>query len=354
VKILTYFPYCRSALLAAEKRKIKDIQQLMIKGKKISRKEIAEAAGVSDAMVSYALSDTSKVKIKAETRERIRRIAEEKGYMPNFIGRALVNRQSYNIGLLMPAKCVSAISLHYLYMLHGLSNAINDTEYCLSTFFGANDKYYHKIMEGRVDGIVIMDSGFDKSYVEKTINIGLPTVIMNLDYDIKDFSKTACIRPDHEKLISVAFDYFMSHNCKKILYINNPSLCSPAMMLYEAFNMECGKYASQGVLGTTIAPAENFSQQIENIFKSGQKWDAFLVNGNIYNIELYKIAEKLGLIPEKDFKVFTSHSCKNEPCKGPLYVHASEKIGKMAWEILYSMLNEKGKGKKILIPYEKI
>lgn len=326
----------------------------MIKGKKISRKEIAEAAGVSDAMVSYALSDTSKVKIKAETRERIRRIAEEKGYMPNFIGRALVNRQSYNIGLLMPAKCVSAISLHYLYMLHGLSNAINDTEYCLSTFFGANDKYYHKIMEGRVDGIVIMDSGFDKSYVEKTINIGLPTVIMNLDYDIKDFSRTACIRPDHENFISLAFEYFISYNCKKILYINNPSLCSPTLLLHESFNRECEKHASEGVIGTTLTPAENFSQQVENIFLSEQKWDAFLINGQNYCIELCRTAEKLGLIPEKDFKIFTSNSCRIELCNGPLYVHAAEKIGEMAWDILYSMLNGKGKGAKILVPYEKV
>jgi len=326
----------------------------MIKNKKISRKDIAEAAGVSDAMVSYALSDNSKVKIKAETREKIRRIAKEKGYMPNFIGRALVNRQSYNIGLLMPEKCVSSITLYYIYLLHSISGAINDTDYCLSMFFGANEKYYHKIMEGRVDGIIIIDSGFNKDYVEKTINIGLPTVIVNLDYDIKDFSRTACIRPDHEQFISDAFRYFIDKGCRKILYINNPMQCSPTLLLHEAFNRECEKYVSAGVIGTTLSPSENFPRQIENIFLSGQKWDAFLINGYNSNIEFCRVAKKLNLILEKDFKIFTSHSCKCDPCEGPLYVQASEKIGKMAWDILYSMLNGKAKGSKILVPYEKI
>ena len=45
-------------------------------GKNVSRREVAVAAGVSDAMVSYAFSTTTKVKIKDSTRERIKKIAE--------------------------------------------------------------------------------------------------------------------------------------------------------------------------------------------------------------------------------------------------------------------------------------
>ena len=66
----------------------------------------------------------------------------------------------------------------------------------------------------------------------------------------------------------------------------------------------------EGMTGTTVTPSEKFTQQIENIFLSGQKWDAFLINGQNYCIELCRAAEKFGMVPEKDFKIFTSHSCQ--------------------------------------------
>ena len=65
----------------------------------VSMKDVAAKCGVSVASVSKALNGHSD--ISEETRERVRRVADELGYHPNSIARALKTNRSYNIGVLM-------------------------------------------------------------------------------------------------------------------------------------------------------------------------------------------------------------------------------------------------------------
>lgn len=65
--------------------------------KRVGIADVAAVAGVSVTTVSHALSGQGK--ISARTRARVRRIAEELGYAPNRIARAMRTRRSGIIGL---------------------------------------------------------------------------------------------------------------------------------------------------------------------------------------------------------------------------------------------------------------
>jgi len=65
----------------------------------VSIKDIAQTAGVSPSTVSRALSDHPR--ISAETKERIRRLAEEMGYTPSLLARSLVTRDTATIGIVI-------------------------------------------------------------------------------------------------------------------------------------------------------------------------------------------------------------------------------------------------------------
>ena len=52
-------------------------------GKRVTLKDIATAAGVTTATVSYVLNDTPGQKIAPETRERVLKAARELSYVPN-------------------------------------------------------------------------------------------------------------------------------------------------------------------------------------------------------------------------------------------------------------------------------
>jgi LacI family transcriptional regulator len=66
---------------------------------RVSIKDIAKAAGVSHSTVSRALSDSPLV--RAETRARIKRLAQKMGYSPSAIARSLVTRRTLTVGLVV-------------------------------------------------------------------------------------------------------------------------------------------------------------------------------------------------------------------------------------------------------------
>jgi len=69
-------------------------------GKRVTIREVADAAGVSPAAVSYALRG---IHVSEETQERVRRVATELGYEAHPIARALASGRTGMIGILGPS-----------------------------------------------------------------------------------------------------------------------------------------------------------------------------------------------------------------------------------------------------------
>ena len=69
-------------------------------GKRVTIREVADAAGVSTAAVSYALRG---VQVSVETQERVRQVADELGYEANPIARALASGRTGMVGILGPS-----------------------------------------------------------------------------------------------------------------------------------------------------------------------------------------------------------------------------------------------------------
>jgi LacI family transcriptional regulator len=67
----------------------------------VSINDVASAAGVSKSTVSQVLNGNSQARIKIETQENIRRIAQELGYRPNRMARSLGRRRTDTIGLMV-------------------------------------------------------------------------------------------------------------------------------------------------------------------------------------------------------------------------------------------------------------
>ena len=70
--------------------------------KKISLKDIAEAAGVSTALVSFVLNGKKKeYRVGEETAQRILKIANEMNYQPNLAAKSLRSGKTKTIGILL-------------------------------------------------------------------------------------------------------------------------------------------------------------------------------------------------------------------------------------------------------------
>ena len=66
----------------------------------VSLKELAKAAGVSEATASLAMNDRPGV--NASTKERVRQLADTLGYIPNKTAQNLAKKTSNLIGMIVP------------------------------------------------------------------------------------------------------------------------------------------------------------------------------------------------------------------------------------------------------------
>jgi LacI family transcriptional regulator len=67
----------------------------------VTRDDVARAAGVSTAVVSYVVNSGPRP-VAAATAERVRRAINELGYRPNGVARALVTNRTYALAFIVP------------------------------------------------------------------------------------------------------------------------------------------------------------------------------------------------------------------------------------------------------------
>ncbi|MDQ0109058.1 LacI family transcriptional regulator [Chitinophaga terrae (ex Kim and Jung 2007)] len=125
--------------------------------KKVSLKDIATAAGVSTALVSYVLTNKEKeARIGEEMAKKIREIARQLNYQPNHIARSLKSGRSFTIGLVM-ADISNAFFANIARTIEDEAKRNNYT-----VIFGSSDENVDKsqdlinvLLNRQVDGLII-------------------------------------------------------------------------------------------------------------------------------------------------------------------------------------------------------
>jgi DNA-binding LacI/PurR family transcriptional regulator len=69
---------------------------------RITARDVARHAGVSQPTVSLVLSGNPRARVAPATRERVLQAVEALGYRPNLLARALVQRRSSSLGVIVP------------------------------------------------------------------------------------------------------------------------------------------------------------------------------------------------------------------------------------------------------------
>lgn len=329
--------------------------------KRISRRDVAKAAGVSLTTVTHALAGTPGARVNNETRKLVKRVAAELGYKPSFIGRALSVGKTYTVGLLLPRFGVLRYGF-YQDICMGLSEAMKPDDYNMLLLFRDDDFSYMKVIEqGRVDAFVIIQSDFGNSHIERVSASGIPTVVVNKWVDTEKYPNLACVCSDNKKFVCDFLDDFQSLGCKSVLAIHDYLACDTNSRMQRFFTEELETRAASGLTGATVIPLkeEECRRQFLNFFRSGQRWDGIFTDSAFLGDLLAGIASECGLQAGKDFILITTCTDKNFPGRKKLeysfYYQQGELIGRESWKLLTSMLcGGAALGKKtIFIPYEK-
>lgn len=183
---------------------------------RVTSVQVAQKAGVSQAAVSRVFTPGASVSEK--TAQKVRKAAQELGYRPNSLARAMVSGKSRIIGL------VVAYLDNYFYpdVVERLSTRLQERGYHVLVFMASQtagniDDVMAEILDYQVDGIVVASVAMSSEITDRCQAAGVPIVLFNRDQDdISTSSVTSdnfgggaalasvLINDDHDKIAYIA------------------------------------------------------------------------------------------------------------------------------------------------------
>ena len=174
--------------------------------------EIAALAGVSSAAVSRYLNGGS---ISEEKKEKIRKVIEETGYVPNVAARSLRQQRSNSIGVVVPKINSDSVSN----LLEGVSSVLSKSGYL--TIFGnaGNDKkqeldYLRMMQEARLAGIILMGTVLTPSHIRFFKESTRPIVVCGQNHP-----SVSCIYHDDRRAAREIARHIIGKGRRKLAYV---------------------------------------------------------------------------------------------------------------------------------------
>ncbi|SHE40844.1 transcriptional regulator, LacI family [Arenibacter palladensis] len=182
---------------------------------KTSLKDIAKIVGVSIPLVSYVLSNKGKEnRVSEKTAKRIREVAKELNYHPNWNARSLKTNKTRSIGVI-----VADISNPFF---SNLARTIEDEAFSqdYTVIFGSSDEKvekFNKVLDflkmRQVDGFIIAAPEGSREIIADLAKAGIPFVL--IDRFFNDLT-TNYVTVDNFKASMQATNYLLGKGNKKI------------------------------------------------------------------------------------------------------------------------------------------
>jgi len=151
-------------------------------GERVTSLQVARDAGVSRSAVSRVF--TPGASVSAHTREKVLRAADELGYRPNVLARAVITGRSRMIGLVV----AYLENQFYPLVVERLSVALQAEGYHVLVFMASSTTddlqgVVNEILDHQVEGIVLASVSMSSDLAARCNDHGIPVVLFNRDQD---------------------------------------------------------------------------------------------------------------------------------------------------------------------------
>ena len=185
----------------------------------VSMKDISIACGVSVATVSKALNDHND--IGSETKKYIKKVADEMGYLPNSMAKALKTHRTYNIGVLFAEEAYSGLTHdYYAFVLDSFKRTVEEKGYDI-TFVNSSKarseriSYLEHCRSRGFDGIAIVCADFYSQEIMQLVRGNIPTV--TLDHI---FNNISAIMSDNVQGMQDLLTYIYEKGHRRVAFIH--------------------------------------------------------------------------------------------------------------------------------------
>jgi len=188
--------------------------------KRVTIKDVAQAAGVSTQTVSRVMNKFSYVSV--ETRQRVEAVVEQLGYRPSTLARSLIQRRSYTLGVvtfglkfLGPSRTLNGIAdqadkLGYMLLMKELDNFEKNSL----------NEVMDSLLARQVDGIVWVapEIGNNHDWVEKSGNIPAPVLFLAM----RPRMGISSVATDNYQGAVMATQHLLEKGRKRVGHISGP------------------------------------------------------------------------------------------------------------------------------------
>lgn len=156
----------------------------------VSSKDVAKAAGVSQATVSYVLNNVPGIKIKPETRDAVLAAAKALNYVPNLNARNMRLKKSMSLAIVSD-KNISHFG--FMKMMDGIKAAVMPRNYSLTFCFDRSQEseqaeHVQYFISNRIDGIIFALANPSESHCAFLTEKNIPFVIIHPNSRIERFN----------------------------------------------------------------------------------------------------------------------------------------------------------------------
>ena len=189
----------------------------------VTIRDVATRAGVAISSVSAALNGTPGV--SDATRQRVRRLAEEMGYVPSLRGKSLSARRAFALGLVIQREATILESDPFFpSFISGLESVLAGSGYALVLQMEeepdkALQRYGQLAGDRRVDGVFLADIQVDDPRIELLQQLGMPAVGVNSEPRKFPFPS---VTQDHVAGIETLISYLAESGHKSIIHVSGP------------------------------------------------------------------------------------------------------------------------------------
>lgn len=190
----------------------------------VTLRDIASETGLSVSAVSMALKDHSRIGV--ETKTRVRKVAKQLGYVPNSAGRALRERRSGALALIVPNTSQHVFGhAYFMHVLTGVTDAANDVDALVSISTNRDASHdmvaYERVMRsGSADGAIVTSAAVDDKNIARLVNSGIPVVLLGR---YPHFDSALSVGVDDEAAgFSATEHLIVTHGRRRLLHISGP------------------------------------------------------------------------------------------------------------------------------------
>jgi DNA-binding LacI/PurR family transcriptional regulator len=261
--------------------------------------DIARLAGVSKSTVSRALNDSPL--IGAETKERIRAIADEHEFRINVLARRLSMKESRAVALVTyPYTAEAPVTDAFMLEIIGaLTSALHAEDYDLLVIQVDPDDtdWIGRYLEtGRADGFIVFSPTWSQRHIDALVELDAPFVVWGMRAGPHGRSSVA---GDNVAGGRMATEHLIASGRNRIAFLGGPARDPEVQDRFRGYE------AALAAAGRTVDPAlvaygdEDWSERsaaaaMRELLERAPELDAVFVNSDLMALEAIAVAREHG------------------------------------------------------------